>query len=743
MTAATTSENKKKSSFSARFGSKLSDDMKLFVSNLFFQLLCLPVIVGILLRVFYFKNLELNYNDSEIVPFIIIAAIAFCLSIAMGVVIPMVNFRYLYNKSLVDMNYSLPLNNRQRFTADFFSGLSVYIIPALIGAAVAGIELLIGSSFIDMSEVLKYMPEYIRMGTVVLTGMILLYAVSVFAINFAGSTFEALFGIAAVNIMIPAFISVTWLNIVQAAHFGLAEESIFKNFTFFTTSPIGVFGYFLYSASVSAYDGSRYSSVFTGSMYYNFMLRTLLFTAAVIFVTYLLYKHRKAEDVSKPYVYKAFYYAIMSVAVYCIFSLLNMTKLSSGMLSAFIISGILWFVMEVIRRRGFKRFWTAFVSFGVTSAVVICVIKTIDATQGLGRAKAIPSASSVTDVEIDMYPFLESDYVSHDRQIIDDAIELNKELVDRHIHYDEYEYEMSDFDPDMYTGNRIHKGKYVIDETYINMTYYTKGGSAIVRVYRVPSEMLNELVSDIITSEEYADQTADELYRRSLRKDKDEYHDYYYGDIDTKEMKYSIFHLNNKVNEGKIISFTADEGKELTEAIRRDITDMTPEDLRNSEYYCELGDQVITSAFRNTIDFFERHDVTYRKTAEELIYEIDYSDRTVIINSDPEYIFTKRLFETDDYSYWDYIENSDISPEYIKLDTTLSTGTYSRNAGYESSPRQITSSNEKAVEKLLDIASPVVIGEKVIAEVQIGNATLYITDRAGYREIVENANAAL
>ncbi|WP_455529281.1 hypothetical protein [Ruminococcus sp.] len=739
MTAATTSANKK-SYFSARFMSKLSDDMKLFISNLFFQLLCLPVIVAILIRVYYYENHNLYYNDSEYTPFIIIAVISFCLSIAMGIVIPMMNFRYLYNKSLVDMNYSLPLTHRQRFLADFFSGLSVYIIPALIGAAVAGIELLIGSAFIDMSEVLRSVPDFIRMGTVVIMGMILLYAVSVFAISFAGSTFEALFSIAAVNIMIPSFISVTWINIVKAANYGLTDESIVKNFTFFTTSPIGVFGYFIHSASVSSFN--RYSSAFTDSMYTNFMLRTLLFTAAVVFITYLLYRHRKAEDVSKPYVYKAFYYAIMSVAVYCIFSLLNMTKLSSGILAAFIISGILWFVMEVIRRRGFKRFWTAAVSFGVTSAAVLCVIKAIDATHGLGRAKATPSASSVTDVEIELFSFIDSKNVFHDKQIINDAIELNKELVDRHFRYDEYEYELSDYDPDMYTGNRTHKGKYILDETDITITYYTGSGSAMIRTYLVPSEMLTKLVSDIITSEEYADQTADELYRRSLRKANDEYYAYY-DEIDENEAKYCSFNINDKVNIGKLAVFTAAEGKELTEAIRRDIIDMTPEDLRNSEYYCELENQIITSAFKNTIDFFEKHDVKYKKNSEELIDEIDYSERTIIINSDPEYIFPKVLFENNKgYGYIRSYEY-DTSSGFIKLTTTLSTGAYSRGGGYESGTVGIDSSNKKAAEQLLEIASPVVAGEKVIAEIQISNAYLYIPDRPGYRDIVESAKAAL
>ena len=175
--------------------------------------------------------------------------------------------------------------------------------------------------------------------------------------------------------------------------------------------------------------------------------------------------------------------------------------------------------------------------------------------------RSIPSASSVTDVEIELYSFIGSKNVFHDKQIINDAIELNKELVDRHFHYDEYEYELSDYNPDMYTGNRTHKGKYVIDETDITMTYYTGGGSAMIRTYLVPSEMLTKLVSDIMTSKEYADQTADELYRRSLRRKNFEKYDfdaYYYYDNDTdeNEAEYCSFNINDKVNIGKIAVFT-------------------------------------------------------------------------------------------------------------------------------------------------------------------------------------------
>ena len=531
MTAATTSPNKKKSFFSVRLKSRFSQDMKLLITNMVFQLLCLPVLMGVLLREMYIDENNIP-GGSESLPFVIIAVISLMLSISLGFVIPMMNFRYLYNKSLVDMNYSLPLSNRQRFFADYISGLVVYIVPLLVGIAIAAIELLIGSAFIDMHEFFDYIPLVLKITSIAILGMIMQYSLAVFAISFAGSTFEALFSIAAVNIMIPSFISLTWENIVKAAHFGLDSSSIVKNFTFFTTSPAGIFGYIIYFLNISErspydvlIDGKERLPLFVNSSYSGFMLRALLFTAFIVMVTYLLYKHRKAEDVSKPYVYKGFYYAIMSVTIYCIVSLMNMTDFSNRLIAALIISGIIWFVMEVIRRRGFRRFWTAVVGFAAASAAVIGVIKVIDVTNGLGRAKYVPSVSSVTDMEINLSGRNEVLDVKKrflsDKQLIGDIVEFNREIVDRHFHHDKYEYELSEI---KYGEENKHPYQYTPDPYYsydgewIKITYYTRSGAAIVRRYYVPTAMLTDFACDLYTSEEFAEQITGELYRYSLQK---------------------------------------------------------------------------------------------------------------------------------------------------------------------------------------------------------------------------------
>lgn len=727
--------------------------MKLFITNLLFQLLCLPVIVGVVLRTLHMEhfvkvhNLS-HYDSSECLPFIVIAVIAFILSIGMGLIIPMVNFKYLYNKSLVDMNYSLPLSNRQRFFADFSTGLITYVLPALIGAAIGGIELFIGSQFVDISKISEYIPPIVQTGFAVIAGMILLYSVCVFAITFAGSMFEAIFSIFAVNVMIPAVIGLTWMNIVNAAHFGLSSESVLVSYPFLTTSPVGVFAFIIYfiqygSYGMRYYDSYEYSASFVDSFYFQFMVRFIIVAAVFIIVSYILYKHRKAEDVSKPYVYNAFYYIIMSLAVYCIISALKLTELSSALFAAIVISGILWFVMELIRRRGFKRFWTAVISFAAASLAVIGVIKLIDVTEGLGRAKVIPNASAVTDVEIDTWGNSingNCNFLLHDKQVINDVIDFNKEIVDRHFNFDNYNYTISDYkssystyDDDDEISEMVRKT--FQDEARITLTYYTKNGSAIHRTYHVPSQMLAQLFCDIYTCEEYAEMTARTMKRDcAIRKDYK----------NTNEISGYEFVICDKLGHGENVRLSVSEGEELISAVRSDIIAMSSDEFRNAEFYCTINGTSISSAFTNTVRFLDMHDIQYNKTPAQLVDGIISSGNIITMTEDPEYVFPLVFFKninSDSNNVLSYnYEEMGFTNECATLDGILVLNSYNSDRGYISYSRGYMQFDDiKAAEKLIEVAVPVVIDQIPIAEISGNGYTLYIPDEPGNREIIDKA----
>ena len=747
MTAATTSSNKGRNFFAVRFMNKLSEDMRFFIMNMVLQLLCLPLLVGVVLKLFYhmqnMSDTELIYNQrSPYISFSFIGFIAFALSMVLGVVIPMVNFRYLYSKPQVDMNYSLPLNNRQRFCADFFSGLIVFIVPTIIGAAIAGIEYFIGSRFIDMSRINEYMPDILRMAFAAFIGLIMFYTLSVFAMCFAGSLFESIFSIAAVNIAIPVFMFLTWLNIINAAHYGLGEDSFFSSSTMFTTSPFGVFAYVMHYIDLMN-TGCDYSSAYKNTMFIGFVVKALLFSLLIFVFAFMLYKHRKAEDVSKPYVYNAFYYVIMAIAVYCIISALRITMNTSGFfIAAIILSGILWFVMEAIRRRGFKRFWTAAISFAAVCAAVVCIVKVIDSTKGLGFAKKLPSESDITDIKFSewsdyRYHSSEGNYLIHDPQIINDVIELNNEIIDRHFDSEKYSYDLSEYNMmQIKEEDKENKKKYIIDERSIEIIYYTKSGREILRQYSVPSEMLTKLFCDIYTSKEYADHKSETLFAQSLTYNNDNIYN------EPEDADACMFSIYDKTGNQKSLVLSVEEGKEMTEAIRDDIAAISINDLKNSEYYCSIDNQFITSSFENTIRFLENHDIVYHKTGRELVDEYDVYSDIMLISTENEYVFPIIYNEVNfkpDYSWSDSFGNAADYGKCAILDSILCFGDNNKSSSINLIGKHIEFSDPDAAAMLLDIASPIVVDEKIIAEITCGKTTLYICDRPGYREIVEKA----
>ena len=65
MTATITSPSKKKSFFSIRFISNISQNMKLLIRNMFFHLLCFPVQMGVVLREMYLSDHKCMKCENE------------------------------------------------------------------------------------------------------------------------------------------------------------------------------------------------------------------------------------------------------------------------------------------------------------------------------------------------------------------------------------------------------------------------------------------------------------------------------------------------------------------------------------------------------------------------------------------------------------------------------------------------------------------------------------------------------
>lgn len=738
MTATTSTT---KGFFGKRFLSDIVENKKILIVNFVLELLGLPVVSIIAL---IFAGLEqrrdtLSSVEFErqymylyllLIPFLLIAIGTILISLMLGFVIALFHFNYLYRKSVVDMHYSLPLSNTQRFFADYLSGLGIYLVPVIISVILSFMILGAGSMFVDLSDYWSIIPSVIKAGFIVIVGMILLYTLSVFSIVFCGSTFEAIFGILALNVMIPSTIACVWLAVINTSTYGMVGENIFSSPIFTSTSPLGaVVFFFMYFFNSVDSDASS----FYNTMYIRWMAITLVVIVLYLLVAFLLYKLRKAESVSKPYVYKSFFYIVCTMAVFCIMSLF----ISNGVnvIPAIVLCAVGWFIIEVITRRGFKKFWTAPIGFtaAVLGVFIICGI--CELTDGFGASRRVPSALSVDSVTIEFNGNVlncgENDIEFRDKNVIKAVTEFNKEAVDRHFNYDNYKYKpIKDVD-DEYD---------YYDSVYVEITYQTLYGSTVMREYVVMSSMLDKVTEAILLSDEYAKYTADNIAISVINR----YNAGYYYDYDQaikNSKKGGEIEIYNRIMMSEMtVSLSKDSVKELREAYEKDLLNMTASDLRSSKVYGYLGGSSfwVLESFENTIAFLNAHDIKISPLDENILNEFRSQGVNLDVVSNPRIYSSPYDFFSDNewsrYYYGNKYYGSNKS-ELAEMDSIATAAVGSWYHYYSGEMNRYTPLNDELVE-VLNNATPIIIGEKPIVAMSVGGYTFYIRDTAENREIV-------
>lgn len=754
MTATTSASTK--SFFGRRFLTDILENKKLLIINFVLELLGLPVVSVICLIFADVDKRRQNTSVTEFIdvyallsPFLFIAVGTIIISILLGFVIALFHFDHLYRKPVVDMNYSLPLTNTQRFFADYLSGLTSYLVPVIISVILSFVILGTGSVFVDLSDVWPVIPYIFKSGLIVIVGMIMLYTISVFSIVFCGSTFEAIFSIIAVTSMIPATIGCVWLAIITTSSYGMVGESIFYTPAFTSTSPIGaaVFFFIYFFEGVNSAISGGVNSYYE-SMYLRWMICAVIMTAVYLIVAFLLYKKRKAESVSKPYVYKVFFYAIGTMAVFCIISLLISTGINivSAAASGIVICGIGWFIMEVIARRGFKRFWTAPIGFcaAVLSVFIVCGICKV--TDGFGAPRFVPSSLSVESVSIDvnddtLLPYSVYEIRFRDRDVIKAVTALNKEAVDRHFNFSNYEYKGI-------SGIDSNYDRY--DSQNIEITYQTVYGSTVMREYNVMSSMLGDVISAVLCSDEYAQYTSESLAVTLVNNKSNSYFTSY--EQAKRANRGGILNVHNKLDQEPIsVSLNSSSLEELRKAYRQDMADMTPEQLAGSSIYCYLNKEYwVLDTFENTKAFLAERDIEvhpieisditsggYSSGGEER-----YTTKNLRIVYMPRIYSTPRSFfgsndNTRSYYYYrEYYDGADESI-YSESDTMTSAFPIDYDNSYYDSDLEAEVTVSPALIELINQATPIIINEKPIGILHYRDLTLYIRDTDSNRKLLK------
>lgn len=380
--------------YNAKLNSKFS--VLIFALNL----LGIPLV---LINTMY--NLSAGKDTIPDDSFIVVAAGAIFLSGIFGIVIAMVNFRYLYNKNQVDMCLSQPLSMKQRFFSDYLSGLASYIIPFVLSQIFTGILLLVGHLAYDGRtfaikdyyglELYSYTCTFFEdiaayIGRIIFSGifiMLMLYTITVLVNVCCGSICEAILYNVLLNAAVPGVIYLMYDNDPFGINLSYAVTDLLC-----CTSPAGGL------AELILCGTDRYT-YFTAANLWVWLAAYIAVTAVVFILAYFLYKKRRAEQVSTPFVFRGLYSFIITLALigllsffYHIFEKIEAT--------AIIVSAAVYILLEIASRRGLKKIWQGIIRYAVTAGAFIGLVFIADKTFFFGMITRVPEASSVEKVYI-------------------------------------------------------------------------------------------------------------------------------------------------------------------------------------------------------------------------------------------------------------------------------------------------------------------------------------------------------
>lgn len=713
MTAATSTL--KKSFFKTHFKNTILENKKFLFIISVLHLIGYPVIA---FTIRYYSEHPDNTDES----YAIASCIALAIAILSGAIIAISIFNYLYKKSTVDMNLSLPLTTRQRFLSEYLAGLTIYIVPAIIGGLIGTVILLTGKH--ELMEFLKYT---IYIGSIVIIGMILYYSLTVLILSCCGSLFETILSTLLINAMIPASIYLLSYTIISNDSFGLSSNSLFLN-QIFISSPIGNAAFIIYFFD----NVNMYGNVNT-NLYVHWLIPTLIFTVLIVLLSYFLYKKRKAEQVSKPYVYKFIYYAILFFVTFCIISIFKVstgssdytaqtdsTPIDASFFPAVMCSSIVFFIMEIISNRGFKKFWLSILKFAGTITCIYAVLLLCHATNGFGVNKYVPLESAVDNVIIDFDNTSTYNLPIRNKHTIHDVVSLHEKVIKEK--YEDKNTSHKEI-PESELDQRIKNGALATyNRNGISITYYLKNGSILTREYNVSDEQMEQLYASMMTGKDYAEYCYNELsYSFAFRVENDK--------------NARNIEIYNKINQKiSTMKLTVDEFSKLIKAYKNDIENMSADSFYTDKIIGTIDlEYPIRESFINTLNFLEEY---CNISIDDFEVTSLGDNNAVAIFKDVVQIVTGNY---DEYCYYNYYNSyaQSSKPSYTILSKYISLYNNSLTSVAEYSRDSIVNEivNKKEFIDLLNNASVYYDNDEIGGIIVVNNQILYLSPE--YKERVE------
>lgn len=557
--------------------------------------------VAIVMSILHLLGLPLlfiSYISSEVSThgglygFIPLSIACLCGALFCGFIIAISDFDYLYKKSNVDMVYSLPLTNSQHFLSDFFAGLSVYLVPYILSVIFTFIINVISKMIFTSAEIqirLNFISTmFIKLAIAGLILMIMFYTLTVLITCCCGSLFETIAYNIIANGLIPGVIAVFFMIFFDDIY-GISVEKYLVDYIS-CSSPIG--------SLIGLVDTLSNSINIVPLIRWYIM--NFAFDVIYFFLAMFLYSRRKAEDVSKPFVFKSFYYGVVTLITFIIVAIAIKLDDLDETIPMIVFSAIVYFIFEVSSNRGFKKFYYSIARYVGTLVGVVIFTFIISATNGFGVENKVPTIGSVRSVSINYGGLYDSEFdqnlIVTDKDSIQSIIDFHKEVLkNKDTYNDNYVT-----DDEYYYYNKSFKD--------IDITYTTLLGRNISRSYNVS---LNEfmMLKNLSLNKNYIKQSVIE-FKDNLINNYFVSNDYN-ATLPIKNREYYI-NVSSKLDINSMnYNLTYSQIIQLTEAYRKDLQNRTLDDIMQPEdTYCILSGYTIFSSYENTINFLTKNKFT-------------------------------------------------------------------------------------------------------------------------------------
>ncbi|MGN0696979.1 MAG: hypothetical protein ACI4J5_09470 [Oscillospiraceae bacterium] len=401
----------KKPSSAVHYGKMLTKrNMKCGVLVLFMHFLGLPLfLIHVISEIVIAKNTDVwaltQYDSVFDAPddtiYILIAFLGIIVALTAGIYIALGSFSHLYDKKLVDMEYSLPLTADERFFGGYLSGLGVYLIPYIICQTLSLILTAAGHIVIDkwldpdQQIFADFMPLAINLIIGGLIVMLMMYTMFVLTMSLCGSKFEtAAYGMGA-NYCLPAVYVCIFITVLQHGYgleFNILDDSLL-NQLLCCTSPLGA-AYGLYMSAFIGIDNAAESGSFFSIYSFGFwVIKCLAVTVLLMFCALKLYRRRKAEQTGRIFISKTFYFIVM--ICFMMFICCALDQMNAGLAPLIIITAVIFLILDSISNRGVKKLHISLIKYVcVMAGIFAAYILTVN-TGFFGAVNDVPEVSEL------------------------------------------------------------------------------------------------------------------------------------------------------------------------------------------------------------------------------------------------------------------------------------------------------------------------------------------------------------